>query len=113
MNGTILYVVTIMMLLLGICTHWLKSMIQARRTEGLQTLSVSVYWLRFWPESLVTLFSGIAGYVFLIDSDNLTALNAYGIGYIANSLADIIGTRVAAMVSAGPTQVQPPNGTKP
>ena len=111
MKGIILYCVTCVMLLMGVAVHWLKSMITARRAQDMQTLSVSVYWLRFWPESLVALFSGIAGYAFLIDSGNLTVINAVGIGYMANSIADVIGNRVQAMIVPGPYQVQPPKGT--
>jgi hypothetical protein len=113
MTGTTLYVVTIWMLLMGVAVHWLKGMITARRVTDMQPISVGAYWGTYWPESLVALFSSIAGYVFLIDSHNLTALNAFGIGYIANSLADMIGNRVQAMITPGPGQVQPPNGTRP
>lgn len=108
MNGTALYVVTVLMLLMGVGVHWLKSLIQARRVADMKQLSVREYWFTYWPESLVALFSGVAGYVFLIDSGNLTTLNAFGVGYIANSLADVVGSRVQAMIAPGAQQVQPP-----
>lgn len=105
MTGILLYCVTCAMLIMGVAVHWLKSLITMRNVKDMQPLSVSVYWLRFWPESLVALFSGIAGYAFLIDTGNLTSINAFGIGYMANSLADIIGNRVQAMIV--PTTPQP------
>lgn len=108
-----IYVVTAIMLVLGLGTHWLKQLITARRVMDMKPLTMRDYWFGHWPETLVALFSGVAGYVFLLESNNLTALNAYGIGFIANSLADLVGTRVQAMILPGQHQVQPPNGTQP
>lgn len=97
------YLLTAMLLILGVLTHWLKAFSTARRAQALAPISARDYWFKFWPESMVVLFSAVAGYLFLMESGNLSYVNSFGIGFIANSLADLVGNRVQAMIATVPT----------
>ena len=89
--------------LLGLLTHWLKQFIAVRKAQGVM-MPFREYWLTYWPESVVAFTSGIAGLLFLAEQSQLSSVTAFGMGFIANSIADTIGNRVQALVGGVPRQ---------
>ena len=79
------------MLLYGLATHFLKDM--ARLAQEGTRLTLSAYWMRHPYQSGICLIGALAGYAALAEAGHLTAITAFGAGYMANSVADIIGKR--------------------
>jgi len=92
----------VLMTVLGVVTHWAKQVALARKQNvpGMTTLGVRGYWLTYWPESLTAATSSVAGVALMDELGYLTPAVAFGIGYLGNSAADLIGGRVQAMISA-------------
>lgn len=89
---------------MGVITHWLKQLAMTRRqaVPDMGTISLKVYWVQCWPETVAALTSTFAAIALLYDFHYLTAATAFGAGYIGNSAADLIGGRVQAMINAAP-----------
>lgn len=79
------------MLVYGLASHFLKDM--ARLAKEGQPLGLLDYWGRFPYQSGISLVGAVAGFAALAEAGQLTGITAFGIGYMANSVADIIGKR--------------------
>jgi len=95
------------MALLGVVSLWLKQITMARSKSvpGMSPVSLKTYWLTNWPSTLFALTSTAGGITFL---DYLDLLNgkagpalAFGVGFIANNIADLIGGRVQSLINPG------------
>jgi hypothetical protein len=110
---TIAWPLVIFMALVGVISMWLKQIAMARssNTPGMSPVSLQTYWLTNWPSTLFALTSTAGGIVFLdylnlLDGKAGPAL-AFGTGYIANNVADLIGGRVQSLIGAS---AAPPKG---
>jgi len=108
MNGhALVWPVVVFMAICGIATHWLKQLAMMRKesTPGMGTITARTYWVTYWPESLAAITSTAAGITLLAELNMLTHALAFGVGYMGNSMADMIGGRVQAMITAAPPPV--------
>ena len=80
-----------LMLILGVLAHFFKALAQIR-VNG-HPINPIKYWLDHPYHSALTVIGAIVGYVALMETGQLTAINAFGIGFMANSVADVIGSR--------------------
>jgi len=103
----------ILMAVLGVISLWLKQITMARSKSvpGMSPVSLKTYWLTNWPSTLFALTSTAGGIAFL---DYLNLLNgkagpalAFGVGFIANNVADLIGGRVQSLINPG-APIPPP-----
>lgn len=79
------------MLIYGLLLHALKQLSEAAMNDSHVTPWL---YLKQWPYSAgFALVSALAGYGALYGTDELTRINAFGLGYMANSVADMIGHR--------------------
>ena len=79
------------MLWYGMVLHALKALAEGE-LNGVHTSPCA--YLKLWPYSAAfTVISGIVGYSALFGTDELTRINAFGLGFMANSVADVIGQR--------------------
>jgi hypothetical protein len=94
--------------LVGVLTHWLKQLALARKAtpEGFGRIDVKTYWLTYWPETLTMVTSTLAGIALLHELNYLSPVAAFGVGYLGNSAADLVGGRVQAMINAAATPLQ-------
>lgn len=83
---------TILMIVLGLMTHFLKDLIRIKNETG-SPPNLIKYWKDNPYQTLLSIVSGAAGYFALMETGQLTALTAFGIGYMANSVADVLGKR--------------------
>ncbi len=97
----------IFMALMGVVSLWLKqiTMARSRNTPGMSPVSLHTYWLTHWPATLFALTSTAGGLAFL-DYLNLLGGKAgpalsFGVGFIANNVADLIGGRVQSLINPG------------
>jgi len=82
------------MALLGLLAHACKKMARVKR-DGHKNMNPITY-VRQYPYQTVTAFIGmIVGLVVLKDTGELTALNSFTLGYMANSAVDIMGKKSA------------------
>lgn len=79
------------MLVLGVFAHFLKAMGQIRKDGEL--ISPVEYWRKNPYHSLMTVIGAIVGFVALMEMGQLSPVNAFAFGFMANSVADIIGSR--------------------
>jgi hypothetical protein len=84
--------VAIMMLVLGLLAHYLKELTRIAG-ETKRSPNLLGYWTSYWPQTLLCVVSAIAGFVALHEATQLTPVTAFGVGYMANSVADIMGKR--------------------
>lgn len=104
-NGhPIIWWLVVVLALAGVLTHWLKQVVIMRSANvpGMNPIGFSAYWFTYWPQSLIALFSTAGAIAFFAEANMLTHATAYFIGYMGNSVADTIGGRVQAMISAPP-----------
>jgi len=80
------------MLIYGLLTHFLKDLVRLQ-SEGQKKLYLIPYWIKFPHQSLIALVGAVAGYSALIETNQLSGLTAFGVGYMANSIADTLGKR--------------------
>lgn len=97
-------------LLLGILAHVLKQLVGARRAGGY--VSLQCYFLSSWPETLLAVCCSLGLWLALPElphffpdlapklgfSGQQTALGSFLCGFVGNSLADILGGRLARLV---------------
>ncbi len=80
------------MAILGLVAHACKKMARIKREKN--SPMAPTQYLRTHPYQTVTAVIGlIVGMVILRDIGELTALNAFTLGYMANSVADLLGNR--------------------
>lgn len=103
------WAVIAVMAFMGVITHWVKQIALARRQSVCMTgLGIRGYWLNHWPETVTAFTSTIAGIALLHEIGYVTPVTAFGVGYLGNSAADLIGGRVQAMISAAANSPPPP-----
>jgi hypothetical protein len=103
----VIWPVVIGMALLGVISLWLKQIMMAQRKKvpGMTPVSIQTYWVDNWASTLFALTSTAGGLAFV---DYLGMLGgkagpaiAFGIGFIGNSVADLIGGRVQSLINPG------------
>jgi hypothetical protein len=78
------YVFLILALLFGTATHVLKKVVEVRKTDEDYHLKD---WLTKFPyRTVLTFMAGIAGFLILLATDELTYASSFMAGYMANSL---------------------------
>jgi hypothetical protein len=91
---------------------WLKQVALAKKQNvpGMTAISLKTYWVTYWPETITAFTSTIAGVALLHELSYITPVAAFGVGYLGNSAADLIGGRVQAMMTAAAPPT--PKGTE-
>lgn len=84
------------MLLLGMLSHFLKAIIEARRSG--EEMGFRQYWIQYKYQSALSVIASLCFYVILIQMEELSLLTAFGAGYLGDNAADIIGKRTGAKV---------------
>lgn len=103
-----------LMSVMGVITHWLKQIAMTKRQNvpSMAPISIKEYWVTNWPETVTAFTSTIAGVALLHELGYVTPVAAFGVGYLGNSVADLIGGRVQSMINAAalPSQQKPKDG---
>lgn len=75
----------------------LKQILAARKDGS--TVSCHDYFVRYWPETVAMVLANLIAFVVLVLTDQLNYASALGIGYGANSVADLLrsGGRSSAL----------------
>ena len=81
----------ICMMLLGLAVHFIKVMMTIMK-DG-QPITPIAYWKDYPYQSALSLIGAVVGFVALKETGNLSLITAFGVGYMANSVADILGSR--------------------
>lgn len=89
------------MLALGFLTHILKDVLRVR-LEGGKGAGIGLidYFLAYPIQTAVAAIGALLGMVALHEMGELSALTAYGAGYMSNSVADVVGKRTATKLGA-------------
>ena len=80
------------MMLYGLATHFLKDLARIKAEEG-RLMSPCGYFADYPYQTLLATVGALAGLGALHTTGELTAITAFGSGYMANSMADVIGKR--------------------
>lgn len=78
------YTLTILALLAGTFTHVVKKIVQKREKDV--TFTLKRWWTDYPYKTVLTVMAGIAGYITLYATDELTVLTSFMTGFMANSL---------------------------
>lgn len=79
------------MALLGLLAHGLKKIMRVRR-DG-RAVTPWGYVARYPYQTLAALIGVVAGLAALHEMGQLTGITAFGVGYMANSVADLLEKR--------------------
>ncbi len=77
-------VLLILALLAGTATHVLKKVVERRKTDD--SFSLTAFLTKYPYKTVLTLMAGVAGFLGLLATGELTYLTAFMAGYMANSL---------------------------
>lgn len=80
------------MLLLGLIAHFLKHLMKVKKDGGV-ILTPRQYWVKNPYHSSLALVGAVAGFIALLSLGQLTPILALGLGYMADSVPDAIGSR--------------------
>jgi hypothetical protein len=80
------------LLLLGLATHFIKTFAQIKNNTG-RNVKFRTYYLSNPYQTLLCIIGALAGYAVFAGMNELTKLNAFMIGYMADSMMDILGQR--------------------
>ncbi len=81
---------------LGLATHFLKALISARVSGN--PISPVQYWKQYPYQSALAIIGAVVGLIVLHEANQLNLASAYGVGFMANSVPDIIGVRVKGKI---------------
>jgi len=81
------------MLLLGMAAHFLKALAQAKKADSYP--GAWGYWVRHRPSSYLAIVCALAGFVSLYAAGRLDPMTAFGVGFMANSVGDVLGSRAS------------------
>lgn len=88
------------MAILGLLTHVLKDLLRVRSEGGrFANISIVRYVTAYSIQTVLAVIGAVVGIVALHEIGKLDALNAFGVGYMCNSLADIVGKRTVEGLS--------------
>jgi hypothetical protein len=77
------------LMVLGTFTSIFKQVRDAYYTHGTQ-IGYIEYLFKFWPETMTMLMTNTVAFIALITTGTLNAPAAWGVGYAANSISDLI-----------------------
>ena len=81
----------IAMMAYGIFMHYIKRVIEEREKDEETTLAS--YWYKYPYKSLFSILGAFAGFGALYGTEELTKLTAFGIGYMSDSMAEILSAK--------------------
>lgn len=83
---------SLVMVICGLIVHFLKDLIRIKQ-ETDKLPSIKGYWREHPYQSLICIVGAVVGFIALFSTGQLTPITAFGVGYMANSVADTIGKR--------------------
>ncbi|MDR5887548.1 hypothetical protein [Vreelandella janggokensis] len=90
------YMIPLLLVLAGNATHILKKLIEVRQQGHDLTL---FGFLRVRPyKSALSLVGSLAGYLLLADQGVTSLVAAFGVGYAADSMLEVVGAKARTVV---------------
>src|SRR3990167_2838866 len=87
------------MLIYGMLAHFARKVIAAQAHQSDRRPCITDYWKHNPMQTIVSLTGALAGFGALYGSPELTKLTAFGIGYMADNLADAVGEQTLKKVA--------------
>ena len=81
----------ISMMLYGILMHYVKRVMEEREKDS--DITLSSYWYKYPYKSIFSLLGAFAGFGALYGTEELTKLTAFGIGYMSDSMAEMLSSK--------------------
>lgn len=86
------------MLWFGVALHLIKELARIKNEEGV-IITPKAYIMNHPYQSTLMIMGALIGYVILLETNQLTAINALMYGYISDSIIDIMGKRASEKVN--------------
>lgn len=80
------------MLALGLAAHFCKELARINKEAGAVPHPIR-YWSRYPYQTALCVIGALVGFLSLYETGQLTGLTAFGCGWMANSMADVVGKR--------------------
>lgn len=84
-------VILIGLLFAGLAAHFLKKVIELRNSE--HAITLGAYWREYPYRTVLAVVGALAGFMLLYGTAEMTRATAFGIGYLADSIAGIMGKK--------------------
>lgn len=81
--------------LLGLAAHFCKELIRIQRDTGAPPHAVR-YWSKHPYQTALCVIGAAVGFLGLYEAQQLTSVTAFGCGWMANSMADVMGKRAGS-----------------
>lgn len=91
-------IILVLLLLGGMASHFLKKLIEARQSGN--DFDLIQYFKANPYQTALSIISGFVGFFALYGTAELTRVTAFGLGYMCNSVADIVGERSVKKLQA-------------
>lgn len=85
-------IIKVLLMLLGLSCHFLKAFVQIKKATG-KNVSPQEYFIDNKWHTFLALAGASAGFLLLMGTAELTKAVAFGLGYMADSVADTLGQR--------------------
>ncbi|PKG49585.1 hypothetical protein [Halomonas sp. MES3-P3E] len=92
----IAHILPLLLVLAGNATHTLKKLIEVRQ-QGHALSLIGFLRLRPYKTSLALLGS-MAGYLLLVDQGVTSLVAAFGVGYAADSMLEVVGAKARGVI---------------
>ncbi len=107
----------LMMLIYGLLVHFARKRLASMTHETSKTICFADYWRLHPVQSVISVVSAFVGFIIFVGIDlpdkegqmmDLARMSAFGIGYMADNIADAIGERTMRSLGTGNGGQKPP-----
>lgn len=93
--------ILVVLLHMGMVTHFGRKIIASVSHGTERRPCITDYWKQYPIQSALALVGAYTGFLVLYGTPELTRVVAFGLGYMADNIADAIGDRAIAKVRGG------------
>lgn len=94
-------IILVVLLHLGMATHFGRKVLASLSHGTEKRPCITDYWKQYPIQSVLALVGAYTGFLVLYGTPELTRVVAFGLGYMADNIADAIGERAIAKVRGG------------
>lgn len=94
-------IILVVLLHLGMATHFGRRVLASMTHGAKKRPCITDYWKQYPIQSVLALVGAYTGFLVLYGTPEMTRVVAFGLGYMADNIADAIGDRAIAKMRGG------------
>lgn len=95
-------IILVVLLHLGMATHFGRKVLASVSHGAKKRPCVTDYWRQYPIQSVLALVGAYTGFLVFYDSPEMSRVVAFGLGYMADNIADAIGDRAISKIRGTP-----------